>query len=81
MKVIDSVQDKGLHKLTLVEDGGEYAVLSQAINRRAMSVQGHLNCDAAKALWRKVCLSHFYSVTRNLHDAEALAERRIATIH
>jgi hypothetical protein len=81
MKVIDSVQDKGLHKLTLVEDGGEYAVLGQAINRRAVPVQEHLNCGAAKAIWRKVCLSHFYSVTHNLHDAEVLAERRIAAIH
>jgi hypothetical protein len=81
MKVIDSVQDKGLHKLTLVEDGGEYAVLGQAINRRAVPVQGHLSCDAAKTLWRKICLSHFYGVTHNLHDAEVLAERRIAAIH
>jgi hypothetical protein len=81
MVVLDSVQDKGLHKLMLVEDGGEYAVLGQAVNRRAMSIQGRLDCDAAKALWRKICLSHFYSVTHNLHDAEVLAERRIAAIH
>lgn len=81
MKVLDSIQHKGLHKLLLVEDGGEFSVLGQAINRRAVPIQEHLTCDAAKALWRRVCLCHFYGVTHNLHDAEVLAERRIATIH
>lgn len=37
MKVLDSIQHK-LHKLLLVEDNGEFSVLGQAINRRAITV-------------------------------------------
>lgn len=81
MKILDSIQHEGLHKLLLVENGGEFSVLGQAINRRAVTVQGHLTCDAAKSFWRRVCLCYFYNVTHNLRDAEAMAERRIATIH
>ena len=81
MKVLDSIQHKGLHKLLLVEDGGEYSVLGQAINRRAVSVLEHLTDEAAMAFWRRACLCHFYDVTHNMRDAEKMAEQRIATIH
>jgi hypothetical protein len=81
MRLLDSIQDKSLHKLILIEDGGEFAVLGQASHRRSMPIYGHMSRDAAKAYWRKVCLSHFYRVTHNLHDAEVMANRRIAAIH
>lgn len=81
MRILDSIQDKGLHKLLLVEEGGEFAVLGQAINRNHVRVQEHLTCEAAKVFWRKVCVSRFYGVTHNLRDAEEMAERRISTIH
>lgn len=80
MKVLDSIQHKGLHKFLLVEDGGEFRVLDQAINRQPTPVLEHMTEGAALAYWRRACLCRFYGVTHNLHDAERLADRRIATI-
>lgn len=81
MKVLDSIQHKGLRKLLLVEDGGEFAVLGQALNRHPTPVMEHMTEGAALAYWWRVCFCHFYSVTHNLRDAQTLAERRITMIH
>lgn len=83
MKVIDAIPVlNSLHKVNLVESAGQYAIVCQALNRPALIVQQNMTREAAKSYWWRMCMSHFYGVTHNLHDAEVMADRRVGeTIH
>lgn len=82
MRLLDSIPAESLHKLMFVEEQpGDFAILGQAANRRPVAVLQHMTQDAAKAFWRKACLCHFYTITQNIRDAEAMAEQRLETIH
>lgn len=82
MRLLDSIPAKALHKLMFVEEqAGQFAILGQAANRKPVHVQQNMTEDAAKAFWRKACLCHFYSTTHCVRDAEAMADKRLETIH
>lgn len=83
MKIIDAIPVlNSLHKVNLVESAGQYAIDCQALNRPALIVQQNMTREAAKSYWWRMCMSHFYGVTHNLHDAEVMADRRVGeTIH
>lgn len=83
MKIVDAIPvSNSLHKVNLVENAGQYAIVRQALNRPAVVVQKNMTREAAKSYWWRMCMSHFYGATHNLHDAEIMADRRVAeTIH
>lgn len=83
MKIVDAIPaSNSLHKVNLVENAGQYAIVRQALNRPAVVVQENMTREAAKSYWWRMCMSHFYGATHNLHDAEVMADRRInETIH
>ncbi|MBI5792053.1 MAG: hypothetical protein AB1642_00935 [Pseudomonadota bacterium] len=83
MKIIDAIPvSNSLHKVNLIEDAGQYAIVRQALNRPAFVIQERMTRDAAKSYWWRMCMSHFYGATHNLHDAERMADRRVnETIH
>ncbi len=83
MKIIDALPvSNSLHKVNLVENAGQFAIVRQALNRPAVVVLKNMTREAAKSYWWRMCMSHFYGVTHNLHDAEVMADRRVGeTIH
>ncbi len=83
MKVLDAIPvSNALHKVNLVENAGQYSIVHQPLNRPAVVMQQNMTRDAARSFWRRMCVSHFYFATHNLHDAEVMADRRVdETIH
>lgn len=83
MKIVDAIPaSNSLHKVNLVENAGQYAIIHQALNRPAVVVQENMTRESAKSYWWRMCMSHSYGATHNLHDAEVMADRRInETIH
>ena len=80
MKLLDSIQTKGLHKLVLCEDCGFYSVLSQGVNRKPTPLIQRMSREAAKACWRKELVGYFFNVSRNVRDAMKMAEKRCSSI-
>ncbi|WIM05847.1 MAG: hypothetical protein OHM77_00735 [Candidatus Nitricoxidivorans perseverans] len=83
MKIIDAIPvSNSLHKVNLVENAGQFSIVRQAVNRPAVVVLKNMTREAAKSFWWRMCMSHFYGATHNLHDAERMADRRVdETIH
>lgn len=82
MKILDAIPvSNSLHKVNLIENAGQYAIVRQALNRPCFVVQEHMTFEAAMSFWWRMCMSHFYGATHNLHDAEMMADRRVETLH
>jgi hypothetical protein len=65
MKMVNSIQHRGLHTPLPVGNRDAFSVSGQAIDRRAVSVQEPLTRDAVTVFWKCVC--HFYSVEYDPH--------------
>lgn len=82
MRIIDSLPDSHhkMHKLMLIEEGSEFKVLVQAMNRKPTCSDDHLTQSAAMRVWRKACVEHFNQVTHNIDDALCLTARRMEQV-
>lgn len=81
MRILDSVPAQHLHKLLLVEKGGMFAICHQSSGRRPDSERCTLSEEEAFQQWKERVYHMFLAVTHNPRDSEALAERRLATLH